>query len=221
MGYLPISQEFSTSLPYTFSATQTFGAGIEITGNDSNGHVITFAGQTGFVETTANSSTEDATIVFYIYPKGSTTPTTAFTIGTPGAGYTITSDFTFQVYSSSLSATAFIAYTDGTIQTYKNTLDDGLGNITAANIITAAGFKTTAGAATAITVGTSPYTYTNSSSSNQEILITGGTITALSFGPDGGTGISLNLGLSQIIMRPNDTLTITYTAAPTVNTIQL
>ena len=94
-------------------------------------------------------------------------------------------------------------------------------NQTFDSIITANGFKTTAGAATAITVGTSPYTYTNSSSSNQEILITGGAITALSFGPDGGTGISLNLGLSQIIMRPNDTLTITYTTAPTVNTIQL
>ena len=84
------------------------------------------------------------------------------------------------------------------------------------------GFATTAGAATTVSVGASPYTYTNSSASNQQIFIQGGTVSAISFNPNGGTGIALS-GLTDnvITMRPNDTLTITYTAAPTVNTIQL
>lgn len=100
------------------------------------------------------------------------------------------------------------------------------GNVTitksGAGIVSTNGIKTTAGAATAVTVGASPYTYINSSTSNQQIFIQGGTVSAISFNPNGGTGISLS-GLTDnvITMRPNDTLTITYTAAPTVNTIQL
>lgn len=86
---------------------------------------------------------------------------------------------------------------------------------------TATGFKTTAGAATTITAGASPYAYTNTSASNQEVFITGGTITAITISPNGGTAISLNIGLSQIVLRPNDVLTITYTTAPTLNSIQL
>ncbi len=86
---------------------------------------------------------------------------------------------------------------------------------------TATGFATTAGAATTITAGASPYAYTNSSASNQEIFITGGSITAITFSSDGGTAISLNITLSQIVLRPNDVLTITYTTAPTLNSIQL
>lgn len=94
--------------------------------------------------------------------------------------------------------------------------------ITSSGIISATGFKTTAGASTTVTVGASPYTYTNSSASNQQIFIQGGTVSAISFNPNGVSGISLS-GLTDnvLTMRPNDTLTITYTAAPTVTTIQL
>jgi hypothetical protein len=89
-------------------------------------------------------------------------------------------------------------------------------------ILTTTGVKTNAGASTAVSVGASPYTYTNSSASNQQVFIQGGTVTAISFNPNGVSGISLS-GLTDNIltMRPNDTLTITYTAAPTITTIQL
>ncbi len=84
------------------------------------------------------------------------------------------------------------------------------------------GFSTVAGAATIQTVGASPWTYTNSSASNQQIFVQGGTVSAISFNPNGGTGIALGAFTDNImIMRPGDTLTITYTAAPTVNTIQV
>lgn len=93
---------------------------------------------------------------------------------------------------------------------------------TLADIILATGFSTVAGYATTVTVGTSPYTYTNSSASNQQIFIQGGTVSAITFQPNGGTSISLSAFTDNVmVLRPNDTVTITYTSAPTVNTIQL
>lgn len=123
-------------------------------------------------------------------------------------------------YTSNIQLEGFV------VTTINNTLDDGNGNAifttSGGGIVSVNGIKTTAGAATTVTVGASPYTYTNSSTSNQQIFIQGGTVSAISFNPNGGTGISLS-GLTDnvITLRPGDTITITYTVAPTVNTIQL
>ncbi len=108
------------------------------------------------------------------------------------------------------------------LSSYNNTLDDGSGNMTAAGVVAGKGFKTTAGASTTISVGASPYTYTNSSTSNQQLFIQGGTVSAISFNPNGTSGISLS-GLTDniLVLRPNDTVTVTYTAAPTMTTVQL
>ena len=144
------------------------------------------------------------------------------------AGYTIIDSFNgYRIFYTTLSKQLVVGgdYSAGLLSR-NNTLDDGSGNATfttsGAGIVSVNGIKTTAGAATAVTVGASPYTYTNSSASNQQVFIQGGTVSAISFNPNGGTGIALS-GLTDnvITMRPNDTLTITYTAAPTVNTIQL
>ena len=94
-------------------------------------------------------------------------------------------------------------------------------NMNSTRYLSSTGYATPSGTATSVTLGASPYTYTNTSLSNQELLITGGTISAISYAPNGGTGISMNIGLSAITLRVNDTLTITYTTAPTINTIQL
>lgn len=85
------------------------------------------------------------------------------------------------------------------------------------------GFATAAAPSTSITAGTSPYTYTNSSTSNQELFITGGTITAIAFNPDNDTTspITLNTTTSSVILRTGDSITITYSAAPTLTTIQV
>lgn len=118
---------------------------------------------------------------------------------------------------------------DGTkaVKGNSNTLDDGSGNAIITNKVTAGsvatgGVATTAGAATTVTVGASPYTYKNTSSSNQQLFIQGGTVSAIAFNPNGGTGISLS-GLTDnvLVVRPDDTVTVTYTAAPTMTTIQL
>lgn len=89
-------------------------------------------------------------------------------------------------------------------------------------IVASAGIASAAGASTPITVGASPYTYTNTSASNQQIFVQGGTVSAISYNPNGVSGISLNAFTDNVlILRPNDTLTITYTAAPIVNSVQL
>ena len=89
------------------------------------------------------------------------------------------------------------------------------------DVITTEGISTTAGISTTITAGTSPYTYTNTSASNQEVFISGGVITALSFEPAGANPLTINTSTSVIILRPNDSLEITYTTAPDIYTIQL
>ena len=89
------------------------------------------------------------------------------------------------------------------------------------NIIATEGISTTAGTSTTITAGTSPYTYSNTSASNQEVFISGGAITALTFSPAGANPLTINTSTSVIILRPNDSVEITYTTAPDIYTIQL
>lgn len=103
----------------------------------------------------------------------------------------------------------------------QNTYNDGAGNMNIVGTITTNGISTVATAQTTVTVGTSPYTYTNTSASNQEVLIYGGTISAITFIAKGGTAIDMNTTLSSIVLRVGDALTITYSSAPTINTIQL
>ena len=114
-------------------------------------------------------------------------------------------------------ASGQIIYYNGT-----NFINNANISVSSSGIISVVGIKTTAGAATAVTAGASPYTYANSSSSNQQIFIQGGTVSAISYNPNGGTGIALSALTDNIlVLRPNDSVTITYTAAPTINTIQL
>ena len=109
-------------------------------------------------------------------------------------------------------ASGQIIYYNGT-----NFINNANISVSSSGIISVVGIKTTAGAATTVTAGASPYTYTNASSSNQQIFIQGGTVSAISYNPNGGTGIALSAFTDNIlILRPNDSVTITYTAAPSI-----
>ena len=211
-------------------ATQTIASGWTI-----DGATITATGNSAAINL-ANANTWTGTQTFTnnssLLVLGSANSwTLSANTGIKGTAITLTipsslSNNTFIINNSSSVPIFSVSGELNNLTSYHNTLDDGSGNATfttsGAGIVSANGIKTTAGAATAVTVGASPYTYTNSSASNQQIFIQGGTVSAISFNPNGGTGISLS-GLTDnvITMRPNDTLTITYTAAPTVNTIQL
>jgi len=65
------------------------------------------------------------------------------------------------------------------------------------------------GAMTALTVGASPYTYTNTTAINQTIYVSGGTVSAISAG-----GVVTGLTSGTFSVPPGKTLVITHTGAP-------
>lgn len=71
-------------------------------------------------------------------------------------------------------------------------------------------------ATTGITVTASPFTYTNTSSNEITVSVTGGTISAMTLTHGGGTTSGLPTN-NMYNLSPGDSLTITYSAAPNMN----
>lgn len=72
-------------------------------------------------------------------------------------------------------------------------------------------------AASAVTVGASPYSYT--SADDGLVVVVGGTVSALAYGRNGSfTALGIVAGLVPV--KFGDTVRITYTAAPTVSFIK-
>ncbi len=72
----------------------------------------------------------------------------------------------------------------------------------------------------AITVGSSPFTYTNNTINPGDVLVVGGTVSAQSFVRN-TVSTPLNAGSGHVTLMPGDALTVTYTAAPTMTFIPL
>lgn len=70
---------------------------------------------------------------------------------------------------------------------------------------------------TAVTIGASPTTYLNTTGNKQVLYINGGTISAISLTPSGGGPNAVGVG-TAILMCPQDSVTITYSVAPTAYT---
>jgi hypothetical protein len=71
------------------------------------------------------------------------------------------------------------------------------------------------------TVGASPATYTNTGTSLQQVLITGGTVSQITFGRKNAAGTFVNTIFAtstpaQIILSSGDRIIITYTSIPVV-----
>lgn len=77
-------------------------------------------------------------------------------------------------------------------------------------------YQTSAPAAQTVTG--SPYTYTNTSGTLQYVQVSGGLAVGVSL--LGLSALSLT-GAQTYILRPGDTITITYTTAPTVTIVNL
>lgn len=77
-----------------------------------------------------------------------------------------------------------------------------------------------------ITVGASPFTYTNTSQQLQQVLVRSGTVDLVTWGRDGDTVL---LGAAaegtdrngSFLLSPGDSLEVTYTVAPTMNYIPM
>lgn len=75
-------------------------------------------------------------------------------------------------------------------------------------------------APTVPTVTASPYTYTNASAFTQQVIVNGGTVTQIQI-VRAATPVTTGLLDGVFILNPGDGLTITYSIAPTVTTINL
>jgi hypothetical protein len=67
-----------------------------------------------------------------------------------------------------------------------------------------------------ITIGASPYDLINTSFQRQKIVISGGTVSAISVSRDGIVFDSTGLTAGSFEVIPGDRLRITYTVAPAV-----
>jgi len=75
-------------------------------------------------------------------------------------------------------------------------------------------------APSAITVGTSPFTYTNTSNGIVIVLVSGGTVSSIEF--QRGAFTSGSLGTSgMFVLAVGDSLIVTYSAAPSMELVPL
>lgn len=99
--------------------------------------------------------------------------------------------------------------------------DDGIGNSFSQAMDAA---STTLGrqpATVTPTVGASPYTYTNATGDIQEVIVSGGTVSAIAYIRSGQSGYVVgydSVGTS-FTLRSNDSVQVVYTVAPTVTVL--
>ena len=74
-------------------------------------------------------------------------------------------------------------------------------------------------APSAITPSASPYTYQNTSGFDATVIITGGTVSDISFSRDNVTYYSIGALSGMVGLSPNDYLKVTYTVAPTMTLV--
>lgn len=71
----------------------------------------------------------------------------------------------------------------------------------------------------AITASASPYVYQNTSSYTEDVMVTGGTVTAVDFSRDGTTWYSTGAIATTVRLSPGDLARVTYTVAPTITKV--
>lgn len=117
---------------------------------------------------------------------------------------------------------AFLTKTGGATGTINhNTLDNLQGgganqfyHLTAIQAAYAAGGYGTL--PSAITVGSSPFTYQASSSHAEQIMVSGGTVSAIEFSRDNTTFYVIGQVSGPVMLAPSDRLRVTYSGLPTL-----
>ena len=71
-----------------------------------------------------------------------------------------------------------------------------------------------------IVVGTSPFLYTNTTSGNVDVMVSGGGISALEFSRDATTFYDTGSYYGMFSLSPADTLRVTYVSVPVMTLIQ-
>ena len=70
-----------------------------------------------------------------------------------------------------------------------------------------------------ITVGASPFSYTNADNFGEDIIINGGTVSSIEFTRDEATYYTTGLIAGIVNLSPGDTVRVTYTVAPTMTKV--
>ena len=71
----------------------------------------------------------------------------------------------------------------------------------------------------AITPGASPYVYQNDTDYDQDIIVSGGTVSAITFSRDGAAYYATGIITGMFRLSPLDYLKTTYTVAPTMTKV--
>lgn len=74
-------------------------------------------------------------------------------------------------------------------------------------------------ATAAATVGTSPYQIQNTGGNALLLILSGGTVTDISYGRDGTNWFSTGQTAGQFYLAPGDYLQVTHTGAPSVKQV--
>ena len=70
-----------------------------------------------------------------------------------------------------------------------------------------------------ITVGASPFTYQNTNTYPADVIVSGGTVSAIAFSRDNATFYTTGLTSGMFALSPYDFLRVTYTVAPTMTLV--
>lgn len=78
-----------------------------------------------------------------------------------------------------------------------------------------------ADASIAVTPGASPYAYKNATNRTQAVFVTGGTVSAITLTRAGSAAIATGATSGWWLVFPGDTLTVTYSVAPTMTAVPM
>lgn len=73
----------------------------------------------------------------------------------------------------------------------------------------------------ALAVGASPYVYKNGATAQQQVIVQGGTVSAIEFSRNGSTFINIGATAGLVVLNPGDNVRVTYSVLPTMTTINL
>jgi len=211
---LPSGHDYSALIIHSTNGTVnnlTFN-NVMVKGNGSSGQVLEIQGSN---QGSAVTITSHLRFIDCIFDTGASSPVGAGSggaylddnNGTSNSAYITNIDFinckwvnTIVSYQSTASHFGYIRYIGSQPQGFSGTLS---GRSIGSNN-------------TSITVGTSPFTYTNSYDFPVTVTVSGGTVTAIAL-----DGVTTGVTAGTFLLLPNHTLQVTYSSAPTMTAISI
>ena len=171
------------------------------------------------INSTANAFSVSISVAF----QTTTTPTPALIEIIPNAANGTTNDQVLISANSNNSSNALMVGNGSGnmnfIGSVNSTFDDGSGNMIVKAKLSytqLANSQTTATAPTTITVGASPFTYTNTTGYDIVVYVINGAGITITLSGVEIESTAITNTISTFVLAPNDTLEVAYTTAPTM-----